>query len=129
MKSPVYKKLAIATAARLTCEKQGNWEWFGKWEDDIKRICDDYLPHGSGIDDGCSFNFTSRPNSLLIESGYHAMNENGYYDRWIDFTVRVTPSLAFDFDLLIKGNFGKYQDCKDSLYDLFHTALSEEVDD
>jgi len=55
------------------------------------------------------------------------MNEDGCYDGWIDFTVKVQPSLEFDFDLKITGKFGKHQDLKDHLYDLFNQALTQTV--
>ena len=56
------------------------------------------------------------------------MDENGYYDGWIDFRLTVTPSLAHDFNTLITGNFGKYQDIKDYLYDILTMALNTSID-
>lgn len=83
------------------------------------------LPSGSGVDVGCNINITKH-NKIVILSGWHIMNDGGYYDGWIDFRVVVTPSFD-NFDLNIIGNFGKHQDLKDYLYELFNYSLNQEI--
>jgi len=78
----------------------------------IEHIQQNYLPSGSGIDSGCTIN-VEKYQILEIKSSYHTMDENGCYGRWTDFTVKVKPSLIFDFDISIIGNFGKHQMVKD----------------
>ena len=87
------------------------------------------LPSGSGIDNGCKINLKqSKPLKIIIDSSYHAMNENGMYDRWIDFKIIVTPSFD-NIDINIRGNFGsKYQHLKDYLIEIFQDSLSKEID-
>jgi hypothetical protein len=54
------------------------------------------------------------------------MNDAGYYDGWTDHIVIVSPS--FDgIDIKISGR--NRNDIKDYLHDVFHAALTEEVDD
>ncbi len=127
METKVYQKLAGIIDARINCLKVDNPTWISKHEETIESIVTDCLPSGSGIDSGCQIDLdASHGNKLVIHSSYHAMDDNGMYDRWYDFTVKVTPNLHFGFDLKITGKFGRYQHVKDYLYDLFDSALNEE---
>lgn len=120
----LYKAIADAIQARRNCEKTGNDEWFEKWTDTLREIEKQHLPSGSGIDSGCTIDMeNSTDNRIVINSSYHAMNENGYYDGWYDFRVVVTPSLAFDIDIKIVGRFGRYQDIREYLHEEFSTIL------
>ena len=124
----VSQKLALSTDARLTCIKKDNVEWRDKHEDAIEEIVKNRLPSGSGIDSGNKFNFEkSTGEKLVIDSSFHAMDENGYYDGWIDYSVTVKPSLMHGIVLGISGSFGKRQDIKDMLYDLYRDALESGV--
>jgi len=125
----VYNKLALSFNALCRCKETGNDEWIVKHTDTINAIIDKYFPHGSGIDAITEFDFDrSKENRIYINSSFHVMNEAGYYDGWINFTVRITPSLSFGIDLLITGNFGKHQDIKDYLYMIITEPLSEEYE-
>ena len=124
-----YISLARAKAARLNCIKTNNKEWEEKHEETIEKIIDN-LPHGSGIDGKTEFDYeNSNEERLRIYSEYHYMNENGYNDGWVNFTITIKPSLLFGYDMKIAGNFGKYADVKDYLYDTFSAALNEEIDE
>lgn len=130
MAKPLYKALIGAIMARSNCEKTGNSVWFERHTDRIDKMVYNYLPSGSGIDNGCHIDLAAcKPYLIVIRSSYHCMDENGFYDGWIDFTVRVTPSLYNDFDLTIRGLFGKYGDVRDYLYDTFDMALRQEVEE
>jgi len=87
------------------------------------------LPSGNGIDNGCKINLKqSKPLKIIIDSSYNAMDENGMYDRRIDFKIIVTPSFD-NIDINIRGNFGsKYQHLKDYLIEIFQDSLSKEID-
>ena len=130
MEKKVYQQLASSFNAMQNCEKSGNNEWYYKHEDTIHDIEKNNLPSGSGIDSGTQFDFDkSTDNKLVLNSSYHCMDEFGYYDGWIDFTVTVKPSLIHGLDINISGRFsdrnGKYADLKDYLLDTFYTALTE----
>lgn len=127
-KRPIYRELASTIDARLNCIKSNNTEWKERHEEKINRIIDD-LPHGSGIDGTTRLDFErSTGERIVITSEYHAMTETGMYDRWIDFRITLTASLRFGMDMVIAGNFGKYQDVKEYLYDVFGEALSRTPD-
>lgn len=114
----IYQRLAITTDAYKRCVKNNNTEWEVTHEETIKRLLNE-LPHGSGIDwDWTIDHWKCSSKKLFLSNSYHVRNENGYYDGWIDFTVKVEPDLIFGINLTITGNFGKNQDIKDYLYDI-----------
>lgn len=48
----------------------------------------DLLPHGSGID--ASWEVTEHDNgNVTAKNSFHSMNDGGYYDGWMNFTVRI----------------------------------------
>lgn len=132
----IYQEMASAAGARNRCAISANnaddagsgqhWtEWMDRHEDTIKKMLD-LLPHGSGIDGDWAFDFVkSGDDKVIFYNSFHAMDENGMYDGWIDFTVTITPSIAYGFHIKITGNFGKRQDIKEYLAESLNWALSE----
>ena len=47
----IYKALATAIQAKKNCEKNGNDEWYERWDDRIEAIMET-APSGSGFDNG-----------------------------------------------------------------------------
>lgn len=127
-KEKVYKKIASLVVAIENCRQSNNEEWLEKHSDHLTDIVKNNLPSGSGIDSGCSIDLdNSSGDKIIIVSSYHVMSDLGCYDGWIDFTVTVRPSLQFDYTLMIQGKFGKNQDIKDYLYDVFSHCLEQIV--
>ena len=124
----LYRELASRIVARNNCVKSSTLEWKGKHEEVISQLIDK-LPHGSGLDSDWRINYEkSQPDRIQLYTSYHAMDENGFYDGWIDFTLTITPSLLSGFHLNISGVFGKYQDIKEYLYDILNYALNQRID-
>lgn len=123
----IYQILGVANQARINCISAKNDVWREKWEDKINTIVNNYLPHGSGIDGKLEFNFEkSTQDKLIIDSEFHFMNENGFYDGWSNFSVVVTPDWR-DCNIYVVGRFRKkYSDTKDYLQDIFSEALMTE---
>lgn len=48
----------------------------------------DLLPHGSGIDHSWSID-RLKNGHIVCRNSYHGMDENGYYDGWQDFSVKL----------------------------------------
>lgn len=123
----MYVELARANQARLNCIESKNQEWESRHEERIEALVNS-LPHGSGIDGKTEFDYEySTGERLRIYSEYHCMNEGGYYDGWVNFTITLKSSLQFGYTMTIKGNFGKYADVKDYLYDTFSPAFDEDI--
>jgi len=122
----LYQQIPSTINARQNCESSGNSDWYDKHGCLLDHMERNYLPSGSGIDSGCTL-IKDRCDVIVIESSYHVMNDGGYYTHWIDFKVTVRPSLQFNFELTITGAFGKDQDIKDYLYDLFNEVMNQEV--
>jgi len=126
MNYKVYQKLAQLQNARMNCLKSHNDEWLDKHEEEMENIVKNNLPSGSGIDSGNTFDYeNSNDDKLVINSSFHAMNENGYYENWIDYKVIITPSLFHGFYIRIVGKFGRKQDIKDYLTEIYSNALEE----
>lgn len=123
MEAKLFQHIARKLEAMESCRKTGNTEWFDNHEESIESLIDGYMPSGSGIDNGVSFDFDeSMPNKLVFTFEYHHMNEGGYYDGWTEHKCIVTPSLSFGIDIKITGR--DRNNVKDYLYDVFEQALN-----
>lgn len=98
------------------------------WAEDLLHILErEYLPSGSGIDNGCKvLVHESNPNRIVIKVDYHHMNEVGFYDGWTTHKVIITPSLQFGFDVRITGK--DRRGIKDYLADVISHALEQDFD-
>ena len=69
---------------------------YGEWQRGDVGAIDDYienvvipsLPHGSGIDAKWTHK-TFKNGNVELYCGYHGMDENGFYDGWQDFKVKL----------------------------------------
>lgn len=117
MKMKVYQAIASAIAAMPH-------HWARERLDLIER---EYLPSGSGIDAGCKVLVEeSREDRLVIQTAFHHMDENGYYDGWTHHKAIITPSLLYGFDVRITGR--DKRGIKEYLGDLFFQMLDQEFD-
>lgn len=122
----LYQKIASAVIALKNCEKSGNSDWQEKHKDILYGIQKNKLPHGSGIDAGCTINLEkSSESKIVINIPYHCMDENGYYVGWRDYQIVVKAHLAFGAIVDVRGR--DYNGLKDYLADLFHHVMNEEV--
>ncbi|TAL62116.1 MAG: hypothetical protein EPN88_13945 [Bacteroidetes bacterium] len=96
---------------------------------EIEKNIDGYLnklSHGSGIDG--RYRTELKNDKVIIYQEFHVMNDNGFYEGWINYSVTISSSLEMDFELLIKGNFGrKYQDIKEYLHEIYYEDLDQDV--
>lgn len=85
-----------------------------------------YLPSGSGFDQGTIIDFDSDCTRVILNTSFHHMDEHGYYDRWTYHAVHCLPEFGPDgFRLLIKGL--DYKGIKDYLHTVFRDALLVEL--
>ncbi len=99
------RKFAIVFQAYLNCIENDNAEWERRWWKTLERLASDLMPSGSGFDNGTEFDIpNSEPNRLVFTTSYHHMDsESGMYTGWTSHEIIVTPDLASDFNLEIKG--------------------------
>lgn len=130
MRKKVYEVLARYVEAAKRCAESGNKEWEERHLQTVAKLCYDYLPHGGGFDASTEVDISrSDRDKLVLVSSFHVMDEYGYYTRWYDFEVVVKPSLVNEIDITVKGKFGRRQDLKDYITDVFLWALTRDVVD
>lgn len=126
---PLYRLLAQTAMAYHNCLGRGesHADWTHNHRTLLEKLVREHMPSGSGVDDGTKIDLEkSTGEKLVFITWFHHMNEAGYYTKWTDHVVTVTPSLAFDITLKISGF--DYNGIKDYLGDLFYSALKEMVD-
>lgn len=123
-----YEQMARTVSAYNSCIRNDNKEWEERHKETIDELIK-YLPHGSGIDNEWKIDSTKHE-VLSFSNSFHAMDEQGGYCGWIDFTVKIYPSLQFGTELNILGKFGKKQGIiKDYLYEIIDIAINETIKD
>ncbi len=128
--TPLFRQFAQLLSAMNNCRKSENDIFLSIHEESLITLADDFLPSGSGIDNGVEFNFSeSTPEKLVFEFGYHHMNEDGYYTHWSCWKMTITPSLQFEYDMDIVSTSKDQSDDSiiDYLHDTFDHALSAMV--
>lgn len=117
----LYQELASLVQARLNCIQSGNTEWRNNHTSEISRLVDEYMPSGSGIDNGTAIDLgKSTGSKLVFNVAFHHMDENGFYCGWTDHTITITPSFS-NFDIRISGP--NKRNIKEYLHDVYSSAL------
>ena len=84
-----------------------DWNPTGEYLDSknkrVDELIDKYLPSGSGFDGKIELDEKSTDKKIILHVEYHHMNDNGFYDGWSTFKIIITPSLAYDYSLVVKG--------------------------
>ena len=84
----------MSVLAYKNCIEADNLSWADKHMDRANELVDNFMPSGSGFNNGTTLNWEeSTPEKLVFNTSYHYMNEHGYYTHWVDYTVTVEPSL------------------------------------
>jgi len=123
-KKLVYSEISCALQAYRNCIQSGNETWEEKWEERIESLVNK-LPSGAGI---TTLNFDmekSNPNKLIFTFSYAHYTECGFHDGYTDHKLIVTPDLYYGANLNITGR--NKNDVKDYLYEIFNSAMFEEV--
>lgn len=129
----VYQELARLVDAYHRCKRENN-DFAYNHEDIITSIVRHHLPNSSGFTTEIELE-KSNIDKLVFDCQYHVMNEVGYYCGYIYFTIVITPSLAYGFNIKIEAY---YNDTDDSVYtdddfledffiDTYASALNEIV--
>jgi len=127
MKTKLISRIYRTIQAKENCIKDNKQDWINNHEFSLYEMERNYLPHGSGIDSGCTIDREFKENRIVINVPYHLMDENGFYCGWQDFKIICKPS--FDgIDMKITSNVKDKYFLKEYLYDLFDNCLNEEIE-
>lgn len=119
----LYRRIASKVQAVANCVASSNNEWLDRHTADVAQMVADFMPSGSGIDQGTKFEWDrSTSERLVFRTAFHHMNGAGMYDGWTEHFVTVTPSLAFGIELKISGQ--DRNDVKELLHQVFYDALT-----
>jgi hypothetical protein len=125
VKEPLYRALAGLVGAYRRCGEGS--EWRERHRARIEYLVRNYMPSGSGFDNGTKIDLdASTSEKLVFDTSFHRMGESGVYDGWTDHRVIVTASLQSAFKLKISGR--DRVDFKSYAYEVFDGALRVEVD-
>jgi hypothetical protein len=69
---------------------------------------EEVLPHGSGIDSSWHFD-RLKNGSIICSCSYHGMDQNGMYDGWQDFYVKLFSHKKDRLNPLFGPSLGKVQ--------------------
>ena len=128
-RAPLYVALATICDSRHNCREndQPGRPWFAKWSDRATTLVKEYMPSGSGFDNGTKIDLDESGGSRLVfTTAFHHMDgETGVYTEWTEHQVIVTPSLSNGFEIRVTGR--NKNDIKDYIAEVFHSALYQEV--
>lgn len=115
--------IASLIVARANCIANQNEEWYAKHTDRLEALAKEFLPSGSGFDNGTKIDLNAS-NSLRIvfRLSFHHMNDAGMYDGWTDHAVTVRPD--FEGVLITVGGRDR-GDIKDYIAETFGHALDQ----
>lgn len=109
---------------------------------DLQKLAN-ILPHGSGIDGNWTIS-VKRNGDVTVYGEYHAMNDNGFYDGWLNFRFSLRRATKNEYHLLGGLYEGKWQvtrkkgtvylmsfvgggDAADYLYDSVAIPISDDL--
>lgn len=119
------RHIAGLLAAIENCQRTNNAEWSAKHKARLTSLLREFMPSGSGIDNGTHIMDDSKPERLRFRVSFHHMNDSGCYDGWTDHTVTVRPSFVHGMEIDISGR--DRNDIKEYLADTFRLALESEI--
>lgn len=122
----VLSHIVASLAAEKNCENQKNTEWAERHRLIVERLIADYLPQGSGFDQGTEIGKTRIPLYIEFSTAYHHMDDAGMYDGWTYHNVRVSADLM-GVSIHVKGR--SKNGIKDYIGECFHQALMLELRD
>jgi len=90
-------------------------------------VLNQYLPSGSGFDNGTQLDIAaSSEDKLVFHTSFHHMSEHGYFLKWTEHTVTITPAFH---GINIKVSGRNYRDIKDYIAECFEYDLCEDMSD
>ena len=127
METTVISRLAGLIYAWKSSVAENKMEWAENHKKAIIELVDNDLPFGSGIDNGTRIDLSrSTANKIYLSCDFHRMDENGFYDGWIEFSLVITPDFISGLSIRITGGT---ESEKDDLHGRFYWALKATSED
>lgn len=121
----IYQQIASSFQAYQNCIVFNNVEWQEKHHQQILDLVEQHFPRGSGFDSGTEFDFEqSTNNKLVFHTSFHHMDDNGFYTKWTDHKIIVTPDFM-GVNLKVTGK--NYNWIKEYIEGVFHYSLNTEI--
>lgn len=122
----LFAMFALFADAKARCDQTNNAEWSKRHEESAHKLAREFMPSGSGFDDGTKFEISkSGASEIVFRTSYHHMNEHGMYDGWTDHVVRVRASLIGHYDIFVGGR--NRNDIKELISQSFQHALNQTI--
>lgn len=118
-------EIAALCVARSNCENSGLGEWMRTHSARLDQLARDFLPSGSGFDNGTAIHRSSDAGKVLFSTSFHHMDENGFYCGWTSHKVTVRPSLIGGYTVTVSGP--NRRDIREHIADTFHAMLAQLV--
>jgi hypothetical protein len=90
-------------------------------------IVRELLPKGSGFDDYPAI-VEASDSEVIIVIRYHPLNEDGYYEGWIEERLHITPSIIHTYKSELTDNSGAEEGIREYILDTYHEVLSSQFD-
>lgn len=120
------KELIERFAAEFSRYESVNVEHSKDGKAAIEFLCKEFMPSGSGFDSGTTFDFDkSRYNRFVFVTGFHHMNDAGFYDGWTQHSVIVEPDWNSFHVTRVTGR--DKRGIKDYIGDTFHHCLMQRI--
>lgn len=101
-KTNVIQQINNIVATIAYWEKKGNDEVADTWRDKLEDIEREKLPSGSGFNAGTQISGRSKPNKIILETGFLHHDEYGGELGWTEHLITITPDLTHDFNIKIR---------------------------
>ena len=127
MIEPLFKTIAGSLGAMERCRKSANYDWAKRHVERLEWMAANYLPSGSGIDQGTKIELDeSSSEKIVLSCSYHHMDDNGHYDGWTQHKIIVTASLETGLRIRVTGR--DRNGIKEYLGDTFSSVLTTDFD-
>lgn len=115
----------LQTLINLRKQAEAKFELVQRNVEEIETLVKNFMPSGSGFDNGTWLDFDrSTPSKLVFITSFHHMNDAGMYDGWTEHNVTLVA--AFDgMEMKVSGR--NRNDIKDYIADCFRGHAQTEI--
>jgi len=122
MKRTLIQWISIALEASKVSHPKDRQHIAERWSDLLDDIENNLLLSGSGFDAGTALDREkSTNNKIVFTTSFHHMNEHGFYVRWTEHKVTLSPEFVGGPSIEVSGR--NYRDIKEHIAHAFLCCL------